>query len=131
MANLTDAQKNLVRKYCGFAARGTQPNPYWGQQFWLQPYATVELRLQDGQLSDDEVSTVSDMLTNLQAIEQSIYDARENLDTSVAAVWTHNATEVHDKIQLYQWGRQQLVYYIMGPYAAGPGVYDGQCTVVV
>lgn len=131
MANLTESQKNLVRKYCGFAARGIQPNPFWGQQFWLQPYATVELRLQDGQLSDDEVSTIGTMLSNLQNIEQSIYDAYGNLDTSVAAVWTHNPNEVNDKRALYQWARQELVYYILGPYAAGPGVINGEYTLVV
>lgn len=131
MANLTSDQKNLCRKYCGFAARGIQPNPLWGQQFWLQPYATIELRMQDGQLADDEVETIGTMLAKLQAMEASIQDAYTNLDTQAAAVWIHNPTEVRDKVQLYQWQRQELVYYILGPFAAGPGVYDGTCTLVV
>ena len=102
-AVLTYAQKDDVRRHCGFPVFGlgvgTTP-PTFGYRYntW---YLILEYRMNNlGQNQADLL--INNYIANCNKLEQAILGASSNLDTDKAAVWTHNKNEVSDRFKLYK-----------------------------
>lgn len=101
---LTDAEKTDVRRFCGYPAYGASASGNTGWRFY-QAYGALEYRMNN--LSAAEILVVQQHLANLRAFEGAIPAAADNLDTSVAAVWTRSPTELADRQRLERdWGRR-------------------------
>ena len=101
---LLDAEKTDVRRFCGYPAYGAGAAGNMGWRFY-QAYGAMEYRLNN--LSASEESVLRQHLANLRAFEAAIPAAADNLDTSAAAVWTRNPSEMRDRQRLEQdWGRR-------------------------
>lgn len=105
-----------VLRYCGFPTYS-----YFGWVF-EEDYATLTLRLQN--MSADEAAVIiTNYLVQLPLMEAAIDGSSANLDTDVAAVWTHNKDEVQDRTMLYNQKRRQLCAFI--GVRPGPGLREG------
>src|SRR5580658_3602683 len=100
---LTAQQVVDTRRYLGFSVSGNT-----GSQFYREPVysditlASLSLDYRLANLSAEEENTVvTYYLTNLYLREAEIQAASANLDTDVAAVWTHNKQEVSDRRELF------------------------------
>jgi hypothetical protein len=120
---LTDAEKTDARRFCGYPAYGAVPSGNTGWRFY-QTYGALEYRLNN--LSASEEGVLRQHLGTLRMFESAIPAASENLDTAVAAVWTHSPTEIADRQRLERdWGRR-LCGFLGLP--AGPAL-QGQSTI--
>ena len=109
-----------VLRYCGFPTYS-----YFGWVF-EEDYATLTLRLQN--MSADEAAVIiTNYLVQLPLMEAAIDGSSANLDTDVAAVWTHNKDEVQDRTMLYNQKRRQLCAFI--GVRPGPGLREGGSVV--
>lgn len=118
---LADAQLVDCRRYCGYGNFGQTVTPASGYRF-MTHYGVLEYRMAN--LTVNETTVVSSMLTNLNTLETAIYGASANLDTDAASVWTHNKREVADRVNLYRWARLELCDFFgvpAGPALAGSG----------
>lgn len=102
-AVLTDAQKDDVRRHCGFPVFGlgvgTTP-PTFGYRYY-EWYLILEYRMNN--LGQNQANLlVNTYIANCNMLEQQILTAGSNLDTDKAAVWTHNKNEVSDRFALYK-----------------------------
>ena len=102
-AVLTDAQKDDVRRHCGFPVFGlgvgTTP-PTFGYRYY-EWYLILEYRMNN--LSQNQANLlVNTYIANCNQLEQAILTASGNLDTDRAAVWYHNKNEVPDRFKLYK-----------------------------
>jgi len=126
----TDAEKTDVRRFCGYGAfGGGQPLPASGYRFSTR-YGVLEYKLQT--LSTAEEAVTRTYLTNLAALESDLFGAngvRQNLDTDVAAVWTHNKNEFRDRKKLYDGTRRELCAFL--GISPGPGLGCGGMQVMV
>lgn len=102
-AVLTYAQKDDVRRHCGFPVFGlgvgTTP-PTFGYRYntW---YLILEYRMNN--LGENQAQLLINVyINNCNQLEQSILSASPNLDTERAAVWWHNKNEVRDRFDLYK-----------------------------
>jgi hypothetical protein len=101
----TEVQLVDTLRFCGYPSYS-----FFGWVF-EEDYATLTLRLQN--MSADEAAVIiGNYLVNLPKLEQAIVDASCNLDTDVAAVWTHNKDEVADRTALYNQKRRDLCAFI-------------------
>lgn len=116
----TDSQKTDIRRYCGYPVYGAQPVQAFGVRFTTH-YGSLEFKLNNLQLSEETVITAT-YLANLATLEAAIVSASANLDTDVAAVWTHNKNEVRDRERLFNSWRTRLCQFLGVP--PGPGM-DG------
>ena len=117
----TDAERTDIRRFCGYPAYGPGAS---GFQSWryFQAYGTLEYRLTN--MAPAELQVVRQYLASLYTLESAVPAAGANLDTDVAAVWTHNKNEVTDRAKLYDRWRRQLVHFIgvpVGPQMPGCG----------
>lgn len=118
---LTDAQLIDCRRYCGYGNFGQTVTPASGYRF-MTHYGTLEYRLAN--LTANEATVVTSMLTALNARESEIGGAAANLDTDKAAVWTRNKREVSDRVSLYRWFRLEMCAFFgvpPGPSLGQPG----------
>ena len=115
--SLTDAQLVDARRYCGYGNFGQTVTPASGYRF-MTHYGVLEYRLAN--LTANETTVVSTMLTNLNGLETAVSGASTNLDTASASVWTHNKNEVADRVGLYNWARRELCTFFGVP--PGPGL---------
>lgn len=101
----TSAEKVDIRRYCGF--------PAYASFGWVYEvdYGMLETRM-NGMSSDEEAIIRTIHLPRLALLETDLLTARSNLDTDVAAVWTHNKNEVADRFGLYNRCRRELCGYI-------------------
>jgi hypothetical protein len=118
---MTDA-----RRFAGYAAAGTNMVPDANSDTVFVQYGSVTMslytRLTSFSASEEAVLT-GVYLANLNALEGAVPLAGDNLDTEVAAVWTHNAHEVRDRLALLaQWSLRMCVFLGV---AAGPGLQVG------
>jgi hypothetical protein len=106
----TDAQLVDIRRFCGYPAYGDGavvfPLPWIMRQ-----YLALEYRLQHISASEGAV-VVNTYLTNLTTLETAIPGTGANLDTDVAAVWTHNANEQRDRDRLFDSWRRRLCNFL-------------------
>src|SRR6185437_15723720 len=106
----TDAQIVDIRRFCGYPAYGDGavvfPFPWIMRQ-----YLALEYRLQHISTSEGGV-VVNTYLTNLYTLETAIPSTSANLDTDVAAVWTHNKDELKDREDLFDSWRRRLCNFL-------------------
>lgn len=128
---LTDQQKTDVRRYAGYPMVGDTPvdNSRDFAYGWVSPgvWETLFKRLTTMSASEESV-LINVYLTKLALLETAITDASDNLDTDVAAIWTHNKNEVSDRMSLFNKWRRQMCAFIGIP--PGPWLGNGGTRVV-
>jgi hypothetical protein len=72
---------------------------------------------------EEEAVVRTTSLANLATLETAIVGAAANLDTDVAAVWTHNKREVADRESLFASWRGRLCAFMGIP--PGPDMVNG------
>ncbi|WP_136027628.1 hypothetical protein [Klebsiella variicola] len=128
---LTDQQKTDVRRYAGYPMIGNTPTDA-SRDFaygWVSPgvWETLYSRLNSMSASEENV-LITVYLDKLATLETAITDASDNLDTDVAAIWTHNKNEVSDRMSLFNKWRRQMCSFIGIP--PGPWLGKGGCQIV-
>ena len=121
MGTLTDQEKTDIRRFCGFGVYGGIPDQAFGYRFF-QHYGTLEFKMNN--MSEAEEAVVRTYLETLAKLETAVPTASNNLDTDKAAVWTHNKSEVRDRLALFDAWRKRLCDFFgtpPGPYLAGCG----------
>lgn len=128
---LTDQQKTDVRRYAGYPMVGDTPvdNTRDFAYGWVSPGVWETLYRRLGSMSASEESVlINTYLTKLALLETAITDASDNLDTDVAAIWTHNKNEVSDRMNLFNKWRRMMCSFIGIP--PGPWLGNGGTRVV-
>ena len=124
--SLTAAQMTDTRRYMGYQVVGTTLPISAEQDVIYGQFGMITMSLY-GRLTsltaDEETVLINIYLANLSTLETAIFGASDNLDTDVAAVWTHNKNEVMDRSALYHRVRRQLCDFI--GFAPGPGLSPG------
>lgn len=124
----TDSEKTDIRRFCGYPVYGGQPVQAFGYRFSTH-YGTLEFKLNNLQSSEESVIRTT-YLANLATLETAIVSASANLDTTSAAVWSHNPNEVRDRERLFNSWRTKLCQFLGIP--PGPGMDgDGGIRIVV
>jgi len=80
-------------------------------------------------LSVPETAIVRRYLTTLNILELAVPRSAENLDTDQAAIWTHNKTEVQDRLRLLDEWRRRLCGFLDIP--PGPGLRGVPVALVI
>ena len=111
---LTAQQIVDVRRYLGYSVSGDDIS-FSYREFVYSDVSllglSIEYRL--AHLSAEEENTlVNYYLANLYLREAEIQAASANLDTDVAAVWTHNKEEVSDRMGLFNQLRRDLCNFL-------------------
>lgn len=122
----TDGQKTDIRRFCGYPAYGAGAAGFSSWRFF-QAYGTLEYRLNN--LAPAEIAVTLQYISTLAALEAVIPTASDNLDTEMAAGWTHNAREVADRVALLDSWRRRLCGFLGIP--PGPALADAGITLVV
>lgn len=123
---LTDAERTDVRRHCGYPALG-QSTP--GSAAWLYYSNSGLLEYRMSNLSTAELSVTRRYLATLTALELAVPRSSENLDTDQASVWTHNKSEVRDRLDLFDVWRRRLCEFLgIGP---GPGLNSRSAQLVI
>jgi hypothetical protein len=94
---------------------------------FYQVYGLLEFRMTN--LSDHETEVVRRYLAALSPLELAVPAASENLDTDEAANWSHNKTEVQDRLVLLDEWRRRLCGFLGVP--PGPYLNRGTLTLMV
>jgi hypothetical protein len=123
---LTDAEKTDARRFCGYPAYGAAPVGFETWRFY-QVYGLLEFRMTN--LSPSELAIIRRYLATLTVLEAAIPRSGESLDTDVAAVWTRNRSEQHDRICLFDDWRRRLCGFLGIP--PGPALADSGISLVV
>jgi hypothetical protein len=123
---LTEAQMTDARRFAGYAAPGTTMAIDANTDTVFVQYGAVTMslytRLTSLSTSEEAVLTGT-YLANLTMLESAVPLAGDNLDTDVAAVWTHNRDEVRDRLALLaQWSLRMCGFLGVAP---GPGLQVG------
>lgn len=117
--SFTEAQKVDIRRFAGYGAYGAGPSGFQSWRFF-QAYGTLEFKLNNLDPTEEAVIETT-YLANLYTLETAITSASSNLDTDVAAVWTHNKNEVRDRTRLFDLWRKRLCDFLgipPGPHLA-------------
>jgi hypothetical protein len=113
---MTLSAQQLVdcRRWMGYSVSGNDAsNPFRELVYSDVSYMGLSLDYRLANLSAEEENTVTTyFLTNLAKREQEIQDAACNLDTDVAAVWTHNKNEISDRTGLFNSLRRDLCTFL-------------------
>jgi hypothetical protein len=118
----TDAQLVDIRRFCGYPAYG-DGDVVFPMPWIMRQYLALEYRMQH--ISQNEgLVVVNTYLTNLYTLETAIPGTSANLDTDVAAVWTHNKNEQADRDRLFDSWRKRLCNFLGVP----PGPNFGVCS---
>lgn len=129
---LTDAQMTDVRRYAGYWIVGTtQPVNANTDTVYMRfgmTYMSLWTRLTTLSATEEAV-LIGTYLTNLATLETAIVGASANLDTDVAAVWTHNKNEVADRSALFDMWRRKMCQFLGLP--PGPGIGGGANVAIV
>lgn len=123
---LTEAEKNDVRRFCGYPAKpadGTGGAIF----FYVRTYQVLENAIL--WVTDASVATVRTYLTQLNTLEAAVWGASANLDTDQAAVWRHNRNEVRDRRDLFNGLRRDLCGLLSVP--PGPALTGAGATRIV
>lgn len=117
----TSAQLVDIRRHCGYPAYGDGavvfPAPWIMRQYLALEYRLLHMSTDEGNV------VVNTYLTNLTTLENAIPGTSANLDTDVAAVWTHNRNEQADRDRLFDSWRKRLCNFLgvsPGPNFGGP-----------
>jgi len=118
----TNAEKVDIRRHAGYPMFGGTPSSFQSYRFFTA-YGTLEYRI-NNMLAEEETVMRTIFLANLTTLEAAIPLTSANLDTDVAAVWTHNKNELRDRDALYANWRSKLCGFLgvpPGPDLAGGG----------
>jgi len=119
---LTAQEKTDIRRFCGYPTYGGDgPAGFQGWRFY-QAFGLLEFRMNN--LAPNEIQNVRYLLSECFPLEAAIWGASSNLDTDVAAVWTHNRNEVRDRIALLNNIRGRLCECVGVP--PGPSLQNQQ-----
>ena len=121
----TTAERVDIRRFCGYPQFGATPSSFQSYRFF-QHYGTLEYRASN-MLAEEEAVVRTTYLANLNTLEAAIPAAAANLDTDVAAVWTHNKDEIKDRADLFNRWRRDLCAFMGIP--AGPGLREGSGSI--
>lgn len=124
--SLSDAERTDVRRFCGYPPAGTGQVPTLGS---AEVHARGPLEFRLSNLSIPETAIVRRYLTTLNILELAVPRSADNLDTDQAAVWTHNKTEVQDRLRLLDEWRRRLCGFLDIP--AGPGLRGVPVSLVI
>ena len=117
----TDQQLVDIRRFCGYPALGDGnvvfPYPWIMQQFLALEYRLTHLGTDEGN------TVVTTYLAPMYAIETDLSTINTNLDTAQAGPWQHNANEMRDKVQIFDWWRRRLCTFLDVP--PGPNLANG------
>ncbi len=123
---LTEPERTDVRRFCGYPPAGAGLIGAISTT-GTQDRGTLELRMSN--LAATEITIVRRYLTTLTILEVAVPRAAENLDTDQAAVWTHNKSEVKDRLQLLdEWRRRLCAFLGVQP---GRGLRDTPVSLVI
>jgi len=122
----TDGQKADIRRFCGYPAYGAGASGFNSWRFF-QAYGTLEYRMNN--LAPAEIAVTLQYISTLATLEVAVPATSENLDTESAAAWTHNASEMRDRSNLFDSWRRRLCGFLGIP--AGPALMDAGITLVV
>lgn len=117
----TDAERVDIRRFCWYPVFGGTPSSFQSYRFF-QAYGTLEYRMSN-LLAEEETVVRTIYLASLYTLELAIPGAAANLDTDVAAVWTHNKNEVADRERLFGNWRSKLCEFLGVP--PGPACSAG------
>jgi hypothetical protein len=122
---LSSAEIVDCRRFMGYSVSGnTKSQPYREPLYSNVTLASLSLDYRLGNLTSDEENVITTTyLPNLNLREQEIQGAAGNLDTDQAAVWKRNASEVTDRINLFNWLRRDLCRFL--GFAPGPELASG------
>ena len=112
---LTSAQMLDVRRFAGFQAPSlSAPFSAYNDIIYLDfGMVKMSLFLRLTTLdADTEAVLIAKYLTPLNLLEDDVTNARCNLDTDVAAVWTRNRTEVSDRKSLFRLKRLEMCEFL-------------------
>jgi len=123
---LTATERTDIRRHCGYPPLGVATNGAIDWQYYSQS-GLLEYRM--GNLAASELVVVRRYLATLLSLEMAIPRASENLDTDRASVWTHNKTEVRDRLQLFDTWRRRLCEFLGVP--PGQGLATGSPRLVI
>jgi hypothetical protein len=122
MPSLTDDEKVLTRRYCGYVNLGQQPTAGMGWRAWE---ANAYLEQKMNALTPDELTRAETFyLPNLQTLEQAVLNVQTLLFVNVAAVFTRNPYQLKEYIQLFKWWRLEYCNF----FGIGPGVFLSAAT---
>lgn len=119
---LTAQQATDVRRYMGYSVSGNTTSVAYRELVYSNvAFASLSLDYRLANLTAEEEGTIVDyFLANLKLREQELQDASANLDTDVAAVWTHNKNEIRDRRSLFTALRLELCHFL--GYAPGAAI---------
>lgn len=126
---LTAQQLVDCRRFMGYSVSGNSTSqPFRELVYSDVSYMGLSLDYRLANLSAEEEGVViATYLTPLALREQEIQGAAGNLDTDQAAVWKRNASEVSDRIALFNYLRRQLCTFL--GFAPGPQLGGGNRVV--
>ena len=120
---LTSAQMTDARRWMGYQVVGTTVaiNADNDVVYGAFGMVTMSLYKRLTTLTPEEEAVLTTVyLANLAPLEAAIFGASDNLDTDIAAIWTHNKSEVSDRAALFNRVRRQMCDFI--GFAPGPGL---------
>ena len=120
---LTNAQMVAVRKYAGYQLAGTTMPITDDQDLVYCQFGFVTMSLHKRLTTldaDEEADLIASYLTPLALRQSEIQGAAANLDTDVAAVWTHNKNEVAERRAMFNSLRRDMCDFLGLPY--GPAL---------
>ncbi len=94
---------------------------------FFQVYGLLEFRMNN--LSASECAVVRRYLATLNPLELAVPASSDNLDTDQATTWSHNRSEVSDRISLLDQWRRRLCGFLGVP--PGPFLSNGTSYLVV
>lgn len=103
---------------------GGTSSPAFGYRFFTQ-YGTLEYKLTNPAAEEETTLRLVYLTgnpTSLYALEAALYGTTANLDTDVAAVWTHNKNEQRDRERLFNRMRRDLCNFL--GISPGPSLAD-------
>ena len=127
---LTDTQIANVRRYAGYWASGTTQPVTADNDTVYMIFGITQMSLfkRLTTLSSAEEAILVNYLTQIASLETDYLGATSNLDTAVAAVWTHNPNEIGDRANIYnRWRRLMCAFLGLEP---GPGLGDSSIRVL-
>lgn len=128
---LTAQQMSDVRRFAGYPMLAdTQADDSRDFAYgWVSPgvWQTLEHRLTNMRPEEESI-LITTYLTPLYTLETAVTAAGDNLDTDIAAVWTHNKNEVRDRTKLFDQWRRRMCYFI--GVAPGPSLGNGGGRIV-
>lgn len=114
------AQVVSIRYYCGYGSYAEFGYVLAGQM------ATLDTQMAG--MVESEVAQVVALLEMLPNLDTALQNSSQNLDTTQAAVWTHNANEIEDRARLLRMYRLRLCTLFNVP--PGPGLEAASNKVV-